>query len=250
MQGAREKGYDVLLMDGQLDNHFIGWYENKEKECRFVRVDSDVADRLIDKEAPRSMSFRSDQQGIMRPVFESRLPNDGKAFYNVAFQAMAPTDAPVTVTQDEYMRRMKEMAAMGGGMSRFYGQMPDNYTLAVNANHPLVIDILGDVENAYGDGLKSVNEEIAAAQKQRSNLEELIKDKKEADLTEEEKQQRDDLTGRVDELRAQRAARLKEIGEGNELVKQLIDLALLANGMLKGEQLTDFIKRSVALIGK
>lgn len=139
---------------------------------------------------------------------------------------------------------------MGGGMSRFYGQMPDNYTLAVNANHPLVIDILGDVENAYGDGLKSVNEEIAAAQKQRSNLEELIKDKKEADLTEEEKQQRDDLTGRVDELRAQRAARLKEIGEGNELVKQLIDLALLANGMLKGEQLTDFIKRSVALIGK
>ncbi len=113
-----------------------------------------------------------------------------------------------------------------------------------------MIDILGDVENAYGDGLKSVNEEIAAAQKQRSNLEELIKDKKEADLTEEEKQQRDDLTGRVDELRAQRAARLKEIGEGNELVKQLIDLALLANGMLKGEQLTDFIKRSVALIGK
>ena len=187
----------------------------------------------------------------IRPVFESQLPTDQKIFYNIAFEAMAPTDAPVTITQDEYMRRMKEMAAMsGGGMSQFYSQMPDNYTIAVNANHPLVIDILGEVENEYGEKLKTINKKIETAQKQQANLNELIKDKKEADLTEEEKQQRDDLAKKVDDLRGQRTARLKEIGAGNSLVKQLIDLALLSNGMLKGEQLTNFIKRSVELIGK
>lgn len=238
-------------MDGQLDNHFVSWYENKEKGCRFVRVDSDVAERLIDKETNMSMSLSSEQQDIMRPVFESQLPTDQKIFYNIAFEAMAPTDAPVTITQDEYMRRMKEMAAMsGGGMSQFYSQMPDNYTIAVNANHPLVIDILGEVENEYGEKLKTINKKIETAQKQQANLNELIKDKKEADLTEEEKQQRDDLAKKVDDLRGQRTARLKEIGAGNSLVKQLIDLALLSNGMLKGEQLTNFIKRSVELIGK
>ena len=251
VRGAEEKGYDVLLMDGQLDNHFVSWYENKEKGCRFVRVDSDVAERLIDKETNMSMSLSSEQQDIMRPVFESQLPTDQKIFYNIAFEAMAPTDAPVTITQDEYMRRMKEMAAMsGGGMSQFYSQMPDNYTIAVNANHPLVIDILGEVENEYGEKLKTINKKIETAQKQQANLNELIKDKKEADLTEEEKQQRDDLAKKVDDLRGQRTARLKEIGAGNSLVKQLIDLALLSNGMLKGEQLTNFIKRSVELIGK
>ena len=152
----------------------------------------------------------------------------------------------MTITQDEYMRRMKEMAAIsGGGMSQFYSQMPDNYTIAVNANHPLVIDILGEVEK-----LKTINKKRETAQKQQANLNELIKDKKEADLTEEEKQQRDDLAKKVDDLRGQRTARLKEIGAGNSLVKQLIDLALLSNGMLKGEQLTNFIKRSVELIGK
>ena len=251
VRGAEEKGYDVLLMDGQLDNHFVSWYENKEKGCRFVRVDSDVAERLIDKETSMSMSLSSEQQDIMRPVFESQLPTDQKIFYNIAFEAMAPTDAPVTITQDEYMRRMKEMAAMsGGGMSQFYSQMLDNYTIAVNANHPLVIDILGEVENEYGEKLKTINKKIETAQKQQANLNELIKDKKEADLTEEEKQQRDDLAKKVDDLRGQRTARLKEIGAGNSLVKQLIDLALLSNGMLKGEQLTNFIKRSVELIGK
>ena len=251
VRGAEEKGYDVLLMDGQLDNHFVSWYENKEKGCRFVRVDSDVAERLIDKETSMSMSLSSEQQDIMRPVFESQLPTDQKIFYNIAFEAMAPTDAPVTITQDEYMRRMKERAAMsGGGMSQFYSQMLDNYTIAVNANHPLVIDILGEVENEYGEKLKTINKKIETAQKQQANLNELIKDKKEADLTEEEKQQRDDLAKKVDDLRGQRTARLKEIGAGNSLVKQLIDLALLSNGMLKGEQLTNFIKRSVELIGK
>lgn len=251
VEAAKAKGYDILLMDGQLDNHFIGWFENKNKDSRFVRVDADVADRLIDKDNNATMSLSSEQQDIMRPVFESQLPTDGKIFYNISFEAMQPSDAPVTIIQDEYMRRMKEMAAMsGGGMSQFYGQMPDNYTIAVNANHPLVIDILSEVEKEYGDKLESVNNKIESAQKQESALSELVKDKKEEELTMEEKQQRDDISRKVSELRTQRNDRLKEIGSGNNLVKQLIDLALLSNGMLKGEQLTNFIRRSVELIGK
>lgn len=251
VEAAKAKGYDVLLMDGQLDNHFIGWFENKYKECRFVRVDADVADRLIDKETNVSMSLSSEQQEVMRPVFESQLPKEGKVVYNISFEAMQPVDVPVTIIQDEYMRRMKEMSAMsGGGMSHFYGQMPDNYTIAVNANHPLVIDILDQVEKEYGDKLESVNKKIDSAQKQENALSEVVKGKKEEELTSEEKQQRDDLSHKIGELRTQRNDRLREIGSGNNLVKQLIDLALLSNGMLKGEQLTNFIKRSVELIGK
>ena len=251
VEAARNKGYDVLVMDGQLDNHYIGWYESKHKDRRFARVDSDVVDKLIPKDESLKMSLTESQQELLRPVFESQMPKDDKIRYQISFEPMAADAAPVVITQNEFMRRMKEMAAMsGGGMSQFYSQMPDNYTIAVNANHPLVIDILGEVENEYGEKLKTINKKIETAQKQQANLNELIKDKKEADLTEEEKQQRDDLAKKVDDLRGQRTARLKEIGAGNSLVKQLIDLALLSNGMLKGEQLTNFIKRSVELIGK
>ena len=250
VEAARAKGYDVLLMDGQLDNHFVSWCENKHNDLRFVRVDSDVVERLIDKDTNLTLSLSSEQQEIMRPVFECRLPSDGKTMFTVAFEAMAPTDAPVVITQDEYMRRMKEMAAMGGGMSAFYGQMPDSYTVAVNGNHPLVIDVLEDVEKAYGDDLKKVDGEIAEVRKQQNALAEVLKNKKEADLTAEEKEQREQLDKRAEELRSQRDGRLREIGGQNEIVKQLVDLALLSNGMLKGEQLTAFIKRSVDLIGK
>ena len=251
IMGAKEKGYDVLLMDGQLDNHFISWCEHKWEDSRFVRVDSDVADRLIDKDDNMSMSLSSEQQDILRPVFESQLPKDQKSVYNVVFEPMSPNDAPVTITQNEYMRRMKEMAVMNGGsMSQFYGQMPDNYTIAVNANHPLVIDILDEVEKEYGDKLQTINGKIDSAQKQQNSLTELLKDKKEVDLTAEEKQQHDDIDKKLNDLRRQRTERLLEIGGNNKLVKQLVDLALLSNGMLKGEQLTNFIKRSVELIEK
>ena len=138
----------------------------------------------------------------------------------------------------------------GDSMSRFYGQMPDNYTLAVNANHPLVIDILEDVERQYGKDLQTVNEQIDSARKEENALNELLKDKKESDMTDDEKQKRTELSEKVGTLMSERNERLREIGTSNDIVKQLIDLALLSNGMLKGQQLTDFIKRSVELIGK
>ena len=251
LESAKSKGYDVLVMDGQLDNHYINWFEMKNKDCRFVRVDSDVIDKLIQKEDALKMSLSEAQQELMRPVFESQMPKDEKIHYNISFEAMAPDAAPVVITQNEMMRRMKEMAAMsGGGMSQFYSQMPDNFTIAVNGNHPIVIDILEATEKSYGDKLKSITKKIDAAVAEEKRFEEVIKEKKESDLTPEEKSMREELSKKVVTLRDERDTRLQEIGRENKLVKQIIDLALLSNGLLKGKNLTDFIQRSISLIEK
>ena len=251
LEAARAKGYDVLEMNGPLDNHYVNWYESKNKEVRFVRVDSDVVDKLIQKEEPQKMALSEAQQELLTPVFESQMPRDEKIHYHISFEAMSAGEAPVVITQNEFMRRMKEMAqTSGGGMSQFYGQMPDNFTIAVNANHPIVIDILADVEKSYGDKLKSTTKKIDAAVAEEKRFEEVIKDKKEEELTAEEKSMREELSKKVVTLRDERNERLREIGSENRLVKQIIDLALLTNGMLKGKSLTDFIQRSISLIEK
>ncbi len=251
LEAAKAKGYDVLEMNGPLDNHYINWYESKNLNTRFVRVDSDVIEKLIQKEDHIAMSLTDAQQEIMRPVFESQLPKDEKITYNISFEPMSADEAPVVITQNEFMRRMKEMAKVsGGGMSQFYGQMPDNFTIAVNGNHPIVIDILGNVEKEYGDKLKSITKKIDAAAAEEKRFEETVKDKKEADFTPEEKQMREELSKKVVTLRDERNERLREIGGGNKLVRQIIDLALLSNGMLKGKNLSDFIQRSISLIEK
>ena len=197
------------------------------------------------------MSLTEAQQELLRPVFESQMPKDEKIHYNISFEAMSPDEAPVVITQNEFMRRMKEMAAAGGGgMSQFYGQMPDNFTIAVNGNHPIVADILSDAEKAYGDKLKSITKKIDAAVAEENRFEEVTKDKKEEELTAEEKAMREELSKKVVTLRDERNERLREIGGENKLVKQIIDLALLTNGMLKGKSLPDFIQRSISLIEK
>ncbi len=251
LEAAKAKGYDVLEMNGPLDSHYINWYESKNQNVRFVRVDSDVIEKLIQKEDHIAMSLTDAQQEIMRPVFESQLPKDEKITYNISFEPMSADEAPVVITQNEFMRRMKEMAKVsGGGMSQFYGQMPDNFTIAVNGNHPIVIDILGKVEQEYGDKLKSITKKIDAAVAEENRFEETVKDKKEADLAPEEKQMRKELSKKIVTLRDERNERLREIGGGNKLVRQIIDLALLSNGMLKGKNLSDFIQRSISLIEK
>ena len=251
LEAAKAKGYDVLWMNGQLDSHYINWYESKNKDTRFVRVDSDVIDKLIQKEEQIKMSLTEAQQELLTPVFESQMPKDEKIDYHISFEAMSPDEAPVVITQNEFMRRMKEMAAMGGGgMSQFYGQMPDHFTIAVNGNHPIVIDILSDVEKAYGDKLKTTTKKIDAAVAEEKRFEETVRSKKEEELTAEEKSMREELSKKVVTLRDERNERLREIGGENKLVKQIIDLALLTNGMLKGKNLTDFIQRSISLIEK
>ncbi len=251
LEAAKNKGYDVLEMNGQLDSHYINWYESKNQSTRFVRVDSDVVDKLIQKDEQLKMALTEAQQEILTPVFESQMPVDEKIRYNIAFEAMSADEAPVVITQNEFMRRMKEMAqAGGGGMSQFYGQMPDNFTIAVNANHPIVADILADVEKAYGDKLKSITKKIEAALGEEKRFEEVVKEKKEEELSAEEKSMREELSKKVVTLRDERNERLRKIGGDNRLVRQIIDLALLTNGMLKGKNLTDFIQRSITLIEK
>jgi molecular chaperone HtpG len=250
LQSAKAKGYDVLEMNGQLDSHYINWYEQKNENIRFVRVDSDIIDHLIRKKENEKISLSEAQQEIMRPVFESQLPDDEDIRYTISFEPMSAEDAPVVITQNEFMRRMKDMAKMSGDqMSRFYGQMPDNFTIAVNGNHPIVIDILDSVEKAYGDKLKSITKKIDAAVAEENRFEEITKDKKEEEeLTVEEKEMREELSKKILNLRDERNLRLKEIGKENSLVRQIIDLALLSNGMLKGKNLSDFIQRSISLI--
>ena len=251
VEAAKAKGYDILVMDGPLDGHFIGYFESKNEKSRFVRVDSNVIEKLIEKENQLSIALTTEQQELLRPVFESQLPSEEKIHYSIAFEAMAADEDPITITRDEFMRRMKEMAQMsGGGMSQFYAQMPDSYTIAINGNHPLVAEILGDVERECGDKLSASDKKIQSLENQLSSLETLIKDKKEEDLSPEERTQRDDLQRKISDLKAQRTDLLKAEGKENVLVKQLIDLALLSNGMLKGESLTAFIRRSVKLIHK
>ncbi len=251
IEAAKRKGYDVLVMNGQLDNHYINWFESKNQEIHFVRVDSDVVDKLIQKDSNNTISLSSSQQEILSPVFEAQLASDSKSQYNIKFEAMDSTDAPVVITQQENMRRMKEMAAMGnGGMYQFYGQMPDSFNVSVNGNHPLVIEIFGDVEKAYGEDLKGDNSNIESAIKKQSSLNEVLSGKKEEEITTEEKDMRTELEQNVEKLKGVKSSKLKELGSDNKLVKQLVDLALLSNGMLKGEQLDSFIRRSVELIKK
>ena len=249
LEAAKSKGYDVLEMTGQLDSHYINWYESKNEGARFVRVDSDIIEKLIQKSDELKMSLSEAQQDLMRPVFESQMPEEETIHYNISFEPMSANEAPVVITQNEFLRRMKEMAKMsGGGMSQFYGQMPDNFTITVNGNHPIVIDILSEVEKSYGDKLKSITKKIDAAVAEEHRFEEVIKGKKEDELSAEEKTMRTELSEKVVTLRDERNERLREIGKENTLVRQIIDLALLSNGMLKGKNLSDFIQRSISLI--
>ena len=249
VEAAKAKGYDILEMNGQLDSHYIQYYESKNEKVRFVRVDSDVVDNLIRKQEKQAMSLSSEQQDIMRPVFESQMPTDEKIHYHVSFEAMSKDAAPVVITQNEFMRRMKDMAATSGGeMSRFYSEMPDNFTITVNGNHPIVLDILTEVESEYGDKLRTMGKKIVAAEQEESRFEETVKGKKDDELTAEEREMRESLSKRIVELRTERDARLEEIGRENRKVRQIIDLALLSNGLLKGKNLTEFIQRSISLI--
>ena len=190
-----------LWTDNSTTTMSIGT-SRKHKDARFVRVDSDVIDKLIQKDETLKMSLSEAQQEIMRPVFESQMPKDEKIHYNISFEAMAADAAPVVITQNEFMRRMKEMAAISsGGMSQFYSQMPDNFTIAVNGNNPIVIDILADVEKSYGDKLKTITKKIDAAVAEERRFDEVVKGKKEEELTPEEKSTREELSKKIVTLR-------------------------------------------------
>lgn len=248
IQAAKDRGYNVLVMDGQLDVHAIGQLEQKIEKTRFVRVDSDTIDRLILKADAPTVSLTDDQRNALQQVFRSRLPKMDKTDFIVTFEALGPSANPVMLTQGEFMRRMREMSAMQPGMS-FYGEMPDSYNLVLNTDHPLILSVLSDEEKACTDKLQPILADIKGWEARQHDLREAQSKKKEDELTDAEKEDMTNTNRTLDELRGRRDAILTEYAAGNKVVGQLIDLALLANGLLKGEPLSRFIRRSVELIG-
>ena len=246
IETAKGKGYDVLLMDGQLDTHFINHLEQKNSDHRFVRVDSDVIDKLIPKEETKEVSLSHEEQEELRAVFTSQLPKE-EGMFMVNFEAMGENGDPVIVTRSEFMRRMKEMAAMNPGMG-FYGAMGDQYTLVVNTDHKLVNTILENEKKEMSARLEPINFEIKETEKKQAELDELNKGKKDEEIPQVDKDRKSEYSKTIADLNKQKNSLLEEYGKGNKVVGQLIDLALLANGLLKGEALNRFVKRSVELI--
>ncbi|MBN1339214.1 MAG: molecular chaperone HtpG [Bacteroidales bacterium] len=246
IEAAKARGYDVLEMEGQLDTHFINHMETKLKDSRFIRVDGDTVDKLIEKGETKESKLNPDQQNNLTPVFRSQLPE--KTNYIVMFEALNESDQPIVITQTEFLRRMKDMSAMGGGGMNFYGELPDSYNLVVNTNHPLVLRINEDLEKKLGEDIKKVTDKLEPLTKNKADLEKANRDKKEEEIKQEEKDRLEELNKKITELEGKKEEQLKKFGSKNKLVKQLIDLALLANGMLKGEDLTKFVKRSIELI--
>ena len=246
IEAAKSRGYDVLLMDGQLDTHFINHLEQKTPDHRFVRVDSDVIDKLIPQSETKDVAGSHEEQENLRAVFSSQLPKEG-GMYMVSFEALGENAEPVVVTRSEFMRRMKDMAALSPGMS-FYGSMGDQVTLVVNTEHRLVKGILEDEKREMDAKLEPINAEVKEVEKKKAEIDELNKDKKFDEIPQVDKDRKADYDKQLDELRKRKESLLDEYGKGNKIVGQLIDLALLANGLLKGAALDKFVKRSVELI--
>ncbi|MBN1143540.1 MAG: molecular chaperone HtpG [Bacteroidales bacterium] len=246
IESARNKGYDVLVMDGHLDMHFINQLETKFKESHFVRVDSDVIEKLIQKDEIRESKLTQEQQDDLKPVFKCKFP-DTKANYTVTFESLAETDQPVIITQMEFMRRMKDMSQLGGPMS-FYGEMPSSYNVVINSNHPLVTRINEDKEKKCSKELDKLNEKLKPLQDNKAELEKANKDKKEEEIDQADKDRIAELDKKIDEFTGKRQEVLEKFGKENKIVHQLVDIALLSNNMLKGEDLNKFVKRSIELL--
>jgi molecular chaperone HtpG len=242
---AKKKGYDVLLLDGQLDVHLINQLESKLKDTRFVRVDSDVVDKLIQKEETRESKLYEDQKNDLKSVFNVKVKT--KEIYNVVFETLDENEAPVIITQSEFMRRMKDMSSMGGGMN-FYGELPDSYNLVVNPNHQLVNKISEDLQSKEGSRLTENNNEKKRIKEEITFMEQEHKKKKADEISQLEKDDLEKLRKELTTVENDRKDILESYGAANKVVKQLIDLALLANNMLRGEDLSTFVKRSVGLL--
>lgn len=247
IEAAQAKGYSVLLMDGQLDTAMVGMFEQKFEKSRFTRVDADVIDRLIVKENAEKTELPSGQKDILSGVFSTQMPKIEKMEFNVEAQAMGETAAPVVITQSEYMRRMKDMSKIQPGMA-FYGEMPDMYNIVLNTDHKLIKDILSQSETATADKLKPVEAEIKGLTARRDAINQGNKDKKYDEITQESKDELSKCEKDIEAQKDKKKAILAEYAQGNNVVHQLIDLALLQNGMLRGEALNKFVKRSIEMI--
>ena len=256
IQRAKEKGYDVLLMDGELDVHAMSQFEqksygdgsdDKKEAIRFVRVDSDVIENLIQKEDKAKVELTANEEDALRYSFESQLPKTDKTNYAVSLEAVSADALPVFLTQNEFMRRMKEMSAHQQGMS-FYGNMPDQYNLVINTSNEKVKALLAEITTACAETTTPIVEQIAAKQVEENTLREAQKGKKDADLTQEEKDAVTNITKELAALKQQLKEQYGAYATSSDKLHQLIDIAMLAAGQLKGEALAKFVNRSVELL--
>ena len=247
IEAAKNKGYNVLLLDGQLDTPLVSMLEQKFEKARFTRVDADIVDRLIVKSDQKQTDISSEDSDNLSQVFRSQMPKLDKVEFNVEVQSLGENSQPVVITQNEYMRRMKQMSQFQPGMS-FYQQMPDSFTLVLNSDHVLVKQVLNDCNNNTAEALKPILSELKGQQARLAALRQSLDKKKPEELTQEEKDDLQNTEKAVDEQKNKQTEVIEAYAKGNNVVHQLIDLALLQNGMLKGKALDEFLKRSVDMI--
>lgn len=247
IEAALAKGYNVLLMDGQLDTALVGMLEHKFEKARFTRVDSDVVDRLIAKEDDKKADIEAGKEEILSSVFTSQLPQINKVEFHVEAHSLGENASPILITQGEYMRRMKEMANLQPGMA-FYGEMPDMFNLVLNVDHKLIKSVMTDTDQAIEAELSPIEAELRGLNARQAVIEQAQKDKKADEITEAEKNDLADVEKKIADEKSKKEAVISKYAAGNKVVHQLIDLALLQNGMLKGEALNNFVKRSIELI--
>ena len=247
IQAAKDKGYSVLLLDGQLDVPAIQMLEQKFEKSRFTRVDSDIIDRLIVKDDAPKSNLSEDESANLSQVFRSQMPKMEKTEFMVEVQSLGAEQRPVVITQNEWMRRMKEMSRFQQGMS-FYGQMPDTLNLVLNSDHPLIKRVLDDCKSSTEEALKPIESELKGQEARLAAIRQQQEKKKADELTQDDKDMKADCEKAVEEQKHKKEEVLNGFAAENAIVHQLIDLALLQNGMLKGEALDRFLKRSVELI--
>lgn len=247
IESAKAKGYNVLLLDGQLDVATVSMYEQKFEKCRFTRVDGDIIDRLIVKDDAKENKLSSEESDNLSQVFKSQMPKMAQVEFNVEVQPLGETATPLVITQSEYMRRMKDMSKFQAGMA-FYGSMPDMYTLVLNSDHRLIQDVLAKSNKATEAELKPILSEIKGQEARLAALHQSQDKKKPEEVTQEEKDDLQNTEKTLKEQKEKKTAVIAKAAKDNQVVHQLIDLALLQNGMLKGASLDAFLKRSVDLI--
>ena len=248
IDNARAKGYNVLLLDGQLDTPVVQMLERKLEKTAFTRVDSDVIDRLIQKDEPKGEELSADRSANLSAVFETQMPKTEKVTFHVETQPMGEDQMPVVITQSEYMRRMKDMAKIQPGMG-FYGEMPDMYSLVLNTDNRLIKDVLEQSEAATAEALKPIEAELRGLNARKQVLQAEQDKKKYDEITDDERKDMEDCRKAIEAEEQKRKDVLADYAKDNERVHQLIDLALLQNGLLTGEALTRFVKRSVEMMG-
>lgn len=247
IEAAKAKGYSVLLLDGQLDNPMVSMLEQKLEKTRFSRVDADIVDRLIQKDDKKESELAKDEKDNLEQTFRSQLPKMEKTEFYVDVQALGEQTLPVLITQSEYMRRMKEASKFQAGMA-FYAQMPDTFNLVLNSDHPLIKQVLEDGKTACATELQPVESELKGLEARLAALHQSQNGKKQEEISQEEKDDVKKTESALEEQRTKKNNIIATYAAGNKVVHQLIDLALLQNGMLKGAALDSFLKRSVDLI--